>query len=79
MAKTAYISPDVHILTTRELDDIKHAEYRRGRDNAFADMADKSPRCHAGRDGDCTWELCPQNKKATRKPHCPLDTHDDDE
>lgn len=73
------ISPDIHILTTRELDAIKHAEYRRGRENAFKDMAKPNPRCHAGRDGDCIWELCPQASEATRKPHCPLDTESDDE
>lgn len=71
------ISPDIHILTTRELDAIKHAEYRRGRENAFKDMADQNPRCHAGRDGDCVWELCPQMR--SRKPHCPLDAATDDE
>ena len=76
------ISPDVHILTTRELEDIKHAEYRRGRENAFKDMADESPRCHAGRDGDCSWELCPQNREGEPKKsgrHCPLDHCDEDE
>lgn len=72
------ISPDIHILTKRELDAIKHAEYRRGRDSAFADMADKNPHCHAARDGDCIWELCPQNDEATRKSYCPLDSRDDE-
>ena len=75
------ISPDIHILTTRELEDIKHAEYRRGRENAFKDMRDENPRCHGGRDGDCSWELCPQLRdgepmKSGR--HCPLDQYTDE-
>lgn len=69
---------DIYIMTTRELDEIKHAEYRRGRDNAFADMAEQNPRCRGASDGDCFWELCPQKDEATRKSHCPLDTIDDE-
>lgn len=39
-------------------------------------------RCHAGKDGDCIWDKCPQNtdnepEKTGR--HCPLDHLDDEE
>lgn len=34
--------------------------------------------CHAGRDGDCNWPHCPQNRDnepfATGR-HCPIDLH----
>jgi hypothetical protein len=33
-------------------------------------------RCHADDDGDCKWQLCPQNRDkepATSSRHCPLD------
>jgi len=32
--------------------------------------------CHAGRDGDCVWERCPQNRDdepGSTGRHCPLD------
>lgn len=29
------------------------------------------PHCHSGRDGDCNWRYCPQNRPATRKSYCP--------
>lgn len=36
--------------------------------------------CHAGRDGECTWDGCPQRRdkepEATGR-HCPMDHHDD--
>lgn len=45
---------------------------------------EKTPgaRCHAGQDGDCTWEGCPQLRdgepmKSGR--HCPLDRENDDD
>jgi hypothetical protein len=37
--------------------------------------------CHAGRDGDCNWAPCPQERDgepAATGRHCPLDTHDPD-
>jgi hypothetical protein len=38
--------------------------------------------CHAGKDGDCIWKDCPQNRdgepNATGR-HCPLDIDEDDE
>lgn len=38
---------------------------------------DRETYCHAGRDGDCTWKDCPQNRdgepKRSRR-HCPLDS-----
>lgn len=76
------ISPDIHILTTAELESIKHAEYRRGRDNAFKDMNDANPDCHAGRDGECMWELCPQNRDGEPRKtgrSCPIYRNDDDD
>src|SRR6186997_2359679 len=33
--------------------------------------------CHAGRDGDCAWKLCPQ--RDNRQSHCPLDVLDDED
>ena len=39
-------------------------------------------RCHAGQDGDCVWEGCPQlrdGEPAKSGRHCPLDVGDDDE
>lgn len=76
------ISADIHILTTQELDAIKHAEYRRGRSNAFKDMAEENPTCHGDRDGDCSWEICPQHRDGEPKTtgrHCPIDRRDEDE
>lgn len=76
------ISKDVHILTTRDLEEIKHVEYRRGRANAFSDMADENPRCHGASDGDCMWELCPQlrdGEPAKTGRHCPIDVRDEEE
>lgn len=76
MTKPGGISEGIHILTTQDLEKIKHAEYRRGRDNAFKDMAEKHPNCRADRDGDCTWELCPQNRDGEPEKtgrHCPID------
>ena len=37
--------------------------------------------CHAHKDGDCTWEGCPQlrdNEPDTTGRHCPLDTYPED-
>ncbi len=34
-------------------------------------------RCHADRDGDCSWKQCPQLRD--RKSHCPLDHWDDED
>lgn len=39
-------------------------------------------RCHAGRDGDCFWEHCPQlrdNEPRVNGRHCPRDVHYEDE
>lgn len=33
--------------------------------------------CHAGRDGECNWQLCPQ--RYDRKKHCPIDVLDDED
>lgn len=36
--------------------------------------------CHAARDGDCAWSLCPQNRDnepSRSSRHCPLDRTDD--
>lgn len=41
----------------------------------------ESPRCHADRDGDCTWRLCPQLKDhepARTDRDCPLDRADEE-
>jgi hypothetical protein len=38
--------------------------------------------CHAGRDGECNWDRCPQNRDnepAKSGRHCPLDQGDDEE
>lgn len=38
--------------------------------------------CHAGSDGDCDWNQCPQtrdNEPTKTGRHCPLDRRDDDE
>jgi hypothetical protein len=46
-----------------------------------APLPPEAPRCHAGRDGDCNWALCPQDRDgepAATGRHCPLDTHDPD-
>ncbi len=40
------------------------------------------PRCHAGRDGDCIWEHCPQlrdKEPESTHRHCPLDREHNDE
>jgi len=37
--------------------------------------------CHADRDGDCTWEGCPQLRDGEPEKtgrHCPLDIEDED-
>jgi hypothetical protein len=37
---------------------------------------DENERCHSGRDGDCTWPFCPQerdNEPQATGRHCPLD------
>lgn len=34
--------------------------------------------CHAGRDGDCNWQHCPQNRDGEPEltgRHCPIDIH----
>lgn len=39
-------------------------------------------RCHAARDGECYWTVCPQirdGEPSATGRHCPLDIHDDDE
>lgn len=39
------------------------------------------PRCHAGRDGECYWQGCPQladGEPEASGRHCPLDTGDDE-
>lgn len=46
------------------------------RNEAVRAVAQEEERCHADRDGDCDWVLCPQNRdgepgKTGR--HCPLD------
>ena len=36
--------------------------------------------CHAGKDGECHWHLCPQTRDRephTTGRHCPRDLHDD--
>lgn len=41
----------------------------------------KTDDCHGARDGECSWELCPQNRDgepAKTGRHCPLDVPDDD-
>lgn len=43
-------------------------------------VRDEKPRCHAGRDGDCIWEGCPQirdNELESTRRHCPLDSGED--
>ena len=76
------ISPDIHILTTTELEAIKHAEYRRGRKNAFDEVSENDKTCHASRgDGECFWELCPQhrdNEPMNTGRNCPYDRPEDD-
>lgn len=44
-------------------------------------LKDDPTRCHAGRDGDCDWELCPQEAHHRRnyKSSCPLLLPEDDE
>lgn len=42
----------------------------------------ESPGCHAGRDGDCFWEKCPQirdGEPAKTGRHCPRDRMGDDD
>ena len=37
--------------------------------------------CHAGRDGECFWKECPQERDgepAKTGRHCPLDVHEED-
>jgi hypothetical protein len=39
------------------------------------------PTCHAARDGECFWHLCPQlrdNEPGKSGRHCPLDMGDDE-
>jgi hypothetical protein len=38
-------------------------------------------RCHSGRDGECSWDRCPQERYARRdyQWNCPLDRVDEDE
>ncbi len=66
-----------------------HVHYERpgkgticGRAMPCPDHGPPEPYCHAGRDGDCSWEDCPQHRdgepKATGR-HCPLDIDRDDE
>jgi hypothetical protein len=38
-------------------------------------MRNDRPQCHAGKDGDCLWEKCPQlrdNEPRLSGRHCPL-------
>lgn len=67
----------------RELNEISHA--------AYAGSSSRSPErdvrfllsllsCHSGRDGECSWERCPQlrdGEPVRSGRHCPLDWHDD--
>ena len=39
-------------------------------------------RCHAGRDGECFWSDCPQERDVAQRAtgrHCPLDRQTDDD
>ena len=45
-------------------------------DPAHPEDAPEGPLCHAGKDGDCTWEHCPQirdGESARSGRHCPID------
>ncbi len=37
--------------------------------------------CHSGKDGDCIWKHCPQNRDnepCNTNRHCPLDIHEEE-
>ena len=49
---------------------------------SVADQFPKGERCHAQRDGECSWHLCPQlrdGESAKTGRHCPLDRQDEEE
>ena len=54
------ISPNVVIMTDAELQTIKDAEFARGVKRGEHEAM--RPKCHAGKDGECSWWLCPQTK-----------------
>ena len=73
------VSSNVVILTKQELRDRETAAFQRGYQRGIADAHDPDPSCHADRDGECDWPLCPQlrdNEPKMTGRHCPLDKGD---
>jgi hypothetical protein len=72
------ISENVVVITKAEFESRIMDAFSRGRRQGILD-ATTPQRCHSGSDGDCSWQLCPQNRdgepmKSGR--HCPLDLDD---
>ncbi len=58
------------------------AENEGQHDGVEEPVSEPRPRCHAGRDGDCIWEHCPQlrdKEPESTHRHCPLDREHNNE
>lgn len=68
------VSSEVVIMTRSELETVKGESYQRGVRRGEFEVGRKH--CRGGRDGECSWWLCPQNQAgepAKTGRHCPLD------
>ena len=54
------ISSNVVIMTKDELQVVKDAKFARGVKRGEHEAT--YPTCHAGKDGECSWWLCPQER-----------------
>lgn len=69
------ISENIVLITKVEFENRIMDAFRKGKSAGIRE-ATTPQRCHAGSDGDCVWELCPQNREGEPTKtgrHCPLD------